>query len=483
MSTRKLKKVSFGKKEIPYFCAEDGGYLEPDDANEQTYQITQKEIVKSVDITSAAKHFDLHLPHLGPYKLDYFRNGRQLLIGGRNGHVAAFDWISKNLSCEFNVRESVHAIKWLHMPTMFAVAQANWTYVYDENGTEIHCLKRLYRVYELDFLPYHFLLVAASDNGFLSWLDVSTGNLVANFRMKVPRLTCLTHNPNNAITFTGHPNGTVRLWSPNNNEPLVRLLCHPSAVLDVAIDNRGLFMVTTGADRSVRIWDIRNYQCMNTFRVQSTPSRITLSQKNLLAIGSGNEVKIFNRYSDQTDKPYMRHQMDLRTSVISSLQFCPFEDVLGIGHQDGFTSILVPGSGEANFDALEANPYMTKSQRREMEVKALLEKINHELITLDPDFLAKRCDDLQIQQRSTMKIKKKKSNKHRLMNKTIDVLEEENPIADSITDKTDHHQSEKPILRRKRGKKNLAAKLRSKAARKEKRRRSLVQQKLSNRKS
>jgi U3 small nucleolar RNA-associated protein 7 len=80
-------------------------------------------------------------------------------------------------------------------------------------------------------------------------------------------------------------------------------------------------------------------------------------------------------------------QHHIPSSRVTSLQFCPFDDILGVGHTTGFASLIVPGAGEPNFDAREADPYETSKQRQETEVRSLLDKIQPGMIALEPDFI------------------------------------------------------------------------------------------------
>ena len=85
------------------------------------------------EITETTQGLDKH----GPYNVSYTRNGRHVLIGGRKGHIATFDWQSGSLGCELFVNETIRDVCWLHNSTMFAVAQKKFAYIYDDQGTEI----------------------------------------------------------------------------------------------------------------------------------------------------------------------------------------------------------------------------------------------------------------------------------------------------------------------------------------------------------
>lgn len=324
----------------------------------------------------------------GPYKSRYTRNGRHLLLGGRKGHVAAFDWVTKRLHCEMNVMEDVHAIEWLHLETMFAVAQKTWVHFYDNRGTEIHCVKKLNRVTHMEFLPYHFLLAILNDQGFMKWLDVSIGDLAGELRTNQGNIRTFCQNPYNGVVCTGGSKGVVSMWSPTMKEPLAQMLCHSAPMTAMTVDPRGKYLVTSGLDKLIKVWDVRQLEGpLAVYKLHMAPSEIQMSQRGILGVGFQRTCLFYNKpefnESELARKePYLIHRCP---GNISDLRFCPYEDVAAIGTDRGFTSILVPGAGEPNFDSREANPFQSKSQRREAEVHALLEKVPKEFITLDPN--------------------------------------------------------------------------------------------------
>ena len=108
-----------------------------------------------------------------------------MIIGGRKGHVATFDWQEGKLGCELHLGETVKDVTWLQNETLFAVAQKKYTYIYDQSGMELHVLKDHIEANKLDFLPYHYLLVSVGNAGYLKYQDVSTGTLVAENRSKM----------------------------------------------------------------------------------------------------------------------------------------------------------------------------------------------------------------------------------------------------------------------------------------------------------
>jgi len=371
---------------------QEAGYLEPE-GMEKTYEISQQELLDYVDLQTEAKVFDLSLPDLGPYKIRYSPNGTHLLLCGNKGHIAMINWNTKQLIRELHLNETCRDISFLHDKSFFAVAQKKYTYIYDKNGVEIHRLKKFVNPTIIDFLPYHFLLVGVNDGGVLRYQDTSTGREVATIFTKQGPATALRQNPYNAVMLYGNNRGVVSMWTPNMNEAVVKMLCHNGKVTSLCVDKSGHYLTTTGMDNKLKIWDVRNYKELYSYNTPRPATTVDISQRGILAIGSRDTVQMWKEvFTVRQTEPYMMHRVT--GNVAEMVRFCPFEDIAGVGHSRGFSSIVIPGSGEPNFDSFAANPFQTASQRREAEVHALLDKIQPEMIQLDPTKVGMVDDDL-----------------------------------------------------------------------------------------
>ena len=237
---------------------------------------------------------------------------------------------------------------------------------------------------KLEFLPHHFLLVSVDKFGTLRYQDTSTGTSVAQHKSGLGRCDVLRMNPYNAVIGLGHSNGTVTTWSPNMSKPLVSLLCHRGPVTAVAFESQGNQMITAGMDGKVKVFDLRKLTPLHAYFSKSPVKSLDVSQRGLLAVDQISNVEIWkDALVSRQSKPYMTHHLP-KGWQIQDFCFCPYEDSMGIGHSGGISSILVPGSGEANFDTYVANPFETIKQRREAEVHSLLAKLQPESIVLDP---------------------------------------------------------------------------------------------------
>lgn len=331
-------------------------------------------IQRNVNLYTKERAFSLDLCN-GPFKCRYTHNGSHMLIHNALGYLSAFNTQSFGMCFETDLEDPIFDARYLHNELYLATAQKDCVFIYDNTGRELHAVRDLKGTKMLEFLPHHFLLVGASENGFMDYLDTSIGEVVSSLPIGDKSPTAMKSNPSNAVIHLGSRRGQVSLWAPSQKSCLMTISCHKSAISTIELDRGGDKMITTGADNRVRVFDIRNaYEPLTTIPTKTNVHFTALSQRNVLAMGYSNKIVMLKDFG----QVYMKHSV---SSSISSLEFCNHEDILSIGHGSGVSSIVVPGSGDPVYDSSEVSPFVNKKERQNLEVRKLLDKIPADMIS------------------------------------------------------------------------------------------------------
>lgn len=330
---------------------QERGYIVLEDGEQYP---TQRQIKKNVACSVKEKAFSLDLDE-DDWKSSYSLDGRHIILHSKSV-VAAFDCKTLNVFFERTLR-NVETSIFLHNEQYCAIA-SDTLFIYNKNGQEVHHLSHERNVRRMAYLPYHFLLVTLSDQPFLRYLDTSMGKEVAKLYVKEPSCCALSRR-DDGIVLVGGTRGVVRLFSPNSKEPLCSLLVNSSKISSIAVRKNNFVCSSL---QGTNFYDFRNLK----EPIYKLPKSENVSLSNVLAMSYKNKITTFMNGSEYIKETYQG---------VNSIEFAPYEDILAVGTRNGLSHMIVPGAGDPNIDFYEDSPFLTKKQRREREVKKLMEKI------------------------------------------------------------------------------------------------------------
>ena len=126
-------------------------------------------------------------------------------------------------------------------------------------------------VYRIRVAPQITAFMSSSLDGTLQVWDIEKGESITKLKTETggggaPQdcLHAFDYNDHfNLLASCGGSNA-VLLWSPAVKSPLQRLQEHRAVVLDVAFNQNDWSLITLAEDRVLKVWDVRNFQCLQT---------------------------------------------------------------------------------------------------------------------------------------------------------------------------------------------------------------------------
>ena len=148
------------------------------------------------------------------------------------------------------------------------------------------------------------------DNSLRIW-DLSRGKMIHAFPQQPNNLTRVAITPDGryAVSGGGHHlsffkgDNSLQVWDLRKRELAGRLEGHEHTVLHLSISSDGNYVTSASLDQTVRVWDLRNGECLSIQPVNGVPSSMDgdLAGHNCLACGTerGELTVLTSQYLDQ----------------------------------------------------------------------------------------------------------------------------------------------------------------------------------------
>ena len=183
-------------------------------------------------------------------------------------------------------------------------------------------------------------LTGSSDRTIKEW-DYNTNKETRKLSC-VSACHALAIAPDDSYILSGHLDGTIKLWVPNNNKQPEHIFdsVHDDKILDIKMIKNDTF-ISLGKDEQLKLFDIRKEQPIFTLTSNKIPqyceSTIAVSHdKKYCAIGSTKGSIYFINLNDGSIESTITGKMN---AAIKGLSWRPFNSQIYVGDSTGYLTI------------------------------------------------------------------------------------------------------------------------------------------------
>ncbi|WIA32779.1 hypothetical protein OEZ86_005963 [Tetradesmus obliquus] len=121
-------------------------------------------------------------------------------------------------------------------------------------------------------LPQLSSLLAASLDKQLTMTDLERRIAVKTLSGHEKAVTCCAWSGMYKMAISGGADRLLVLWNPFSSRPLGQLAGHVAPLVAVAVNEREHQVISAAADKTIKVWDLRNQRCLQTLQDRATHS-------------------------------------------------------------------------------------------------------------------------------------------------------------------------------------------------------------------
>jgi centriolar protein POC1 len=228
-------------------------------------KIWKADINNMVEVKQAA----LLSGHQNPvYAVEPSQKAGIIFTGGNDKGVV--EWSLKTMSfikVLMPVKSSVYSLHAPEIASVLAVGQRSGAislFDFDEQKVTAELTHHKFPIFDLKSVNRKKELLASSEDGTVSVIDLSTSTLLYNFSVSQQTVRCIAVDPTEKIVAFGCKDNVIRLYNLDDYSAITELKEHSLPITSLQFSPDGSLLLSGGRDAKLNIWDLSDYSLKDT---------------------------------------------------------------------------------------------------------------------------------------------------------------------------------------------------------------------------